>query len=259
MSSIKPIAYLFPQTSRAQTPDAPPYDDTREVKSWVDPNPGAGPAVTYQMLDSQSNIVSVTLSVGEAATLNLPGHPDYPPYAPAKSAAVFALSNIPIPFGVSNLPDAQALVKTFGLTNAAIFDEMASFASEGAISWPADDPRRAWGIMFASGAVEEVARLLAQQSANGVGAPGEWVKDAAGNWSWKSELAPDTATTAVMSVPIAPLAANEHIMQYPFGPPVVVLDDPTPAPSTGSIDLSTDPTARNILEGVNAIRGLLHV
>jgi hypothetical protein len=259
MSSTKPIAYLFPQTSRAQTPDAPPYDTTREVKSWVDPNPGAGPTVTYQMLDAQSNIVSVTLSIGEASTLNLPGHPDYPPYAPAKSAAVFALSNIPIPFGVSNLSDAQALVKTFGLTDAAIFDEMAAFASEGAISWPADDPRRAYGITFASGAVEEVARLLAEQNANGVGAPGEWVKDSSGNWSWKSELPSDTPTTAIMPVPIVPLTANEHIVVGPFGP-MIAVEDPTPAPSGGgTFNAATDPTMQSILTGVNAIRGLLHV
>jgi hypothetical protein len=259
MSSIKPIAYLFPQTSRAQTPDAPPYDGTREVKSWVDPNPGAGPTVTYQMLDSQSNIVSVRLSIGEASSLNLPGHPDYPPYVPAKSAAVFALSNIPIPFGVSNLSDARALVKTFGLTDAAIFDEMASFASEGAISWPANDPRRAWGLTFASGAVEEVARLLAQQNANGVGAPGGWMQDTAGNWGWRSELASDAATTNIMSVPIVPLTADEQIVVGPFGP-MIVVNGATPAPGTGgSIDLSTDPTAQKILEGVTAIRGLLHV
>src|SRR5579862_3816832 len=146
MSSTKPIAYLFPQTSRAETPDAPPYDGTRDVKSWVDPNPGPGPNVTYQMLDSQANIISVTMPISEASTLNLPGHPDYPPYAPTKSTATFSLSGIPIPFGVSNLSDAQALVITFGFTDAAIFDEMASFASEGAINWPANDPRRAWGI-----------------------------------------------------------------------------------------------------------------
>jgi hypothetical protein len=235
----------------------PPYDGTREVKSWVDPNPGAGPTVTYQVLDPNAKIISLTLPIAEASTLNLPGHPSYPPYAPAKSAAVFALSNIPIPFGVSNLSDAQALVKTFGLTDAAIFDEMASFASEGAISWPAADARRSYGITFASGAVEEVARLLAQQNANGVGAPGEWVKDAAGNWSWRSELASDAATTGVMSVPIVPLTADEQIVVGPFGPMIVVND--TAPGAGGSIDLSSDPTAQKILEGVTAIRGLLHV
>jgi len=263
LSSFKPIAYLFPLTSRAQTPNAPPYDRTRDVKSWIDPNPGSGPNVTYQTLDSKSSIVNLTIPVSEASTLNLPGHPDYPAYAPAKSAATFALSGIPIPFGVSTLSDAQALVKTFGLTNAAIFDEMAAFASEGAISWPAGDPRRAYGITFASGAVEEVARLLVEQNANGVGAPGEWVKDAVGNWSWKSELASDTPTTDTVPVPIVPLAPNEHIMPGNIttgGLPVIVVDDPAPAPSgSGSIDLSTDPTAQKILEGVTAIRGLLHV
>ena len=259
MSSIKPIAYLFPQTSRAETPDARPYEDTREVKSWVDPNPGTGPTVTYQVLDPNANIISLTLSIAEASTLNLPGHPDYPPYAPAKSAAVFALSNLPIPFGVSNLSDAQALVTTFGLTDAAIFDEMSSFASEGAITWPVDDPRRAWGITFSSGAVEEVARLLEEQNANGVGAPGEWVKDAVGNWNWQSELASDTATTAIMAVPIVPLTADEQIVVGPFGPEIVV-NDPAPTPSGGgTFDAATDPTIQSILTGVNAIRGLLHV
>jgi len=258
MSSTKAIAYLFPQTSRAETPNAPPYDGTRDVKSWVDPNPGPGPNVTYQMLDSQSNIIKVTMPISEASTLNLPGHPDYPPYAPAKSMAKFALSGIPIPFGVSNLSDAQALVKTFGLTAAAIFDEMASFASEGAITWPADDARRSYGITFVSGAVEEVARLIAQQNANGVGAPGGWIKDAAGNWSWRSGLASDSATTSVMPVPIVPLTADEHIVVGPFGP-MIVVDDPTPAATGGSAGLSTEPTAQKILEGVNAIRALLHV
>jgi len=259
MSSTKPIAYLFPQTSRAQTPDAPAYDDTREVKSWVDPNPGPGPTVSYTMLDPSYNLVTVTMAVEEASTLNLPGHPDYPVYAPAKSMATFAVSGLPIPFGVSNLADAQALVKIFGLTDSAIFDEMAAFAGEGAINWPAGDPRRAYGITFTSGAVEEVATQLAQQNANGVGAPGEWIKDSAGNWSWKSELSSDTATTEIMPVPIVPLAANEHIDVGPFGPQIIV-DDAAPAGgSSGTVDLSTDPTAQKILEGVNAIRGLLHV
>ena len=70
MSSIKPIAYLFPRTSRAQTPNAPPYDGTRDVKSWIDPNPGSGPNVTYQTLDSKSSIVNLTIPVSEASTLN---------------------------------------------------------------------------------------------------------------------------------------------------------------------------------------------
>jgi len=192
MSSIKQIAYLFPQTSRAQTPDAPPYDSTRKVKFWVDPNPGAGPTVTYQVLDPNANVISLTLSISEASTLNLPGHPDYPAYAPTKSTATFTQSGIPIYFGVSLLSDAQALAKAFGLTDAAIFDELAVFQAGVDISYPADDPRRAWAIRFAAGGFTEVAQLLAQQNANGVGAPGEWVKDAAGNWSWKSELGPRT-------------------------------------------------------------------
>jgi hypothetical protein len=261
MSSTKPIAYLFPQTSRAQTPDAPPYDNARKVKSWKDPNPGPGPNVTYQMLDPMGNIISVTIPITEASTLNLPGHPDYPVYAPTKSTATFALSGVPISgtFGVATLSDAQALAKTFGLTDAALFDELAVFQAGAAISWPANDPRRAYGIRYANGAMEEVARLLAQQNANGVGSPGEWKQDAAGNWFWKSELASDPVNPEIMPVPIVPLAANEHIQMGPFGP-VTVVDDPTPAPSTGGgIDLSIDPTAQKILEGVNAIRGLLHV
>ena len=263
MSSIKPIAYLFPQTSRAQAPDAPPYDSSRKVKSWIDLNPGLGPNVTYQTLDSKSNIVNLTIPVSEAATLNLPGHPDYPVYAPPKSAATFALSGIPIYFGVSLLVDAQALAKTFGLTGSSVFDELGAWQAGAAINWPADDPRRAWGIKFPNGAVEEVSLLLAQRNANGVGAPGEWVADAAGNWSWKSELASETPTTDVMAVPIAPLGPSERIMPGNIttgGVPVVIVDDPAPAPTgSSSTDLSTDPTAQKILEGVTAIRGLLHV
>jgi hypothetical protein len=61
-----------------------------------------------------------------------------------------------------------------------------------------------------------------------------------------------------MPVPIVPLTADEHIVVGPFGP-MIVVDDPTPAPTGGSTGLSADPTAQKILEGVNAIRALLHV
>jgi len=108
--------------------------------------------------------------------------------------------------------------------------------------------------------IEVVAALLAQRNANGVGSPGEWIKDPAGNVFWKSELPADPINPDIMPVPIVPLAANEKIIVTPFGP-MVAVDDPAPAPSSGSgtIDLSADPTAQNILEGVTAIRGLLHV
>lgn len=258
MSSIKPIAYLFPQTSRAETPDAPPYDDTREVKSWVDPSPGAGPSVRYQVLDSNANIISLTLSIAEASTLNLPGHPDYPPYAPTPTKSVFAITGNPLTYGVANLSDAQALVTAFELTDAAIFDEMGGYPV-GAITYDPSDPRRCYGLHLANGGVVDVAQMLAQQNANGVGAPGKWTQDASGNWSWLPELASSTATTPVMSVPIAPLAQNEQVVMGPFGPEIVV-NDPAPAPSGGgTFNAATDPTIQSILTGVNAIRGLLHV
>jgi hypothetical protein len=62
-----------------------------------------------------------------------------------------------------------------------------------------------------------------------------------------------------MGVPIVPLAANEHIVIGPFGPLIIVEDAVPAGGSSGSMDLSTDPTAQKILEGVTAIRALLHV
>lgn len=256
--SIKAIAYLFPQTSRQATPAAPPYDSTRKVKSWVDPSPGVGPTVTYQVVDPTGAVVSLTLSTAEASTLNLPGHPDYPVFAPTKSAATFKSSGLPISFGVALLADAQALVKAFGLTDAAIFDELAAFQAGAAIVWPSDDPRRAWGITFANGDMFEVAALLQQRNQNGVGSPGEWKQDAQGNWGWQSELPSDTPTTAVMPVPIVPLAQNEQIVNGPFGMEILV-NDAMPTSADSSFTLATDPTAQKILEGVTALRGLFHV
>lgn len=230
MITTQAIKYLFPETSRQATPSAPPFDPTKNVKSWVDPNPTTG---SYFVLDPNGKVISLTLPIAEASTLNLPGHPDYAVYVAAPTRSVFAGSGNPLPFGVSNLADAENFAKIFGLGNDSIFDEMGSFPGE-TVAYDPSDPRRCYGIKLANGSFADVATLLKQQNANGVGAPGEWKQDASGNWSWTSELAPDPVNPVVTPQPIVPLTAGEQISMGPFGPVLVVDDGASTAPAGGT-------------------------
>lgn len=255
---LKDITYLFPVTTRTQTPSAPVFDPTKNEKTWTDPNPivGTDGLVTYTVLNSAgSDFTSLKLSKADAMALNLPGHPDYPAYSPAPSKATFD-SNI---FDVSSKDDAIELAKEFGVDPSLIVDGMANLAGTFPLVYPADDPRRAW-ILPVGGQLIRVSYLLQLKNANGVGAPGHW-----NGIVWISDLPSPTASSPLTPLPIdmskVPANATVQPASITTGLPMLFIPDPPVAsvPASGMFDPASDPTIQEILAGIRALRALLHV
>lgn len=250
------IPYLFIPKTRATDPGTAPFDPTRDEKYWADPSPtvDANGNVTYQMIaDDWSGFTSVTMPKNIAMTPNYPGHDDYPAAPPQLNAVLNGSTIIP----VVSLAAAQAFAKQFGADPSTITDTLASIQSF-SIVYPnngVDPTIRAWEITF-GGVQVQVAFLIQQMNANGVGSPGKW-----NGTTWVSTLASPDASSPVMGVPvdmskvpagstlIAPNLENgAGTIELP-GQPVVV----------GAAGGGTDPNTPAILVGVNKLLAFFRI
>lgn len=207
--SMVPVSSLhsFSDHSRISDPSAPTFDSTLPPKDWLDPNPvpDASGNVAYQIApQSWGKTTPDTLMMGAntARTLNLPGLRIYPPApAPEPTGATFFGSTL-TPDELSLQADAVALAEAWGLRAQSVVD-----GGVGVINYPADEPRRVWTILWVDPATKKlmplcVAMKLAQQYANGVGAPGSW--DTTGTKAPEPLWVPGEETASTPTLPFLP-------------------------------------------------------
>jgi len=155
---------------------APEYDPSRVLKSWMDKSvdlSDPSKPVTYKTLqqDAHGNwsMVEFTMPAGEAATVNLPGVPTFPPYSIAPTDATRGGSGIN-PKMLSLKVDADSIEKEIGGRVVVDTDLPAPMST----TFPIDEPRRLWGIVWNNGKILNAGELLAQKYARGIGAPYKW-------------------------------------------------------------------------------------
>lgn len=253
MSTIN-IPYLFTATSRAQTPSAPVFDPSKREKYWADPNPtaDANGNATYSIVDDAGTGFSpLVLSKAEAEALNIPGHPDFSPAPPQLTATLNGSTIIPV---VSRAA-AEAFAISVGVQPSTLVDTLASIQSF-QIAYPTSDPTaRAWELTM-NGVQVQVAYMLSQQNANGVGAPGHW-----NGVVWVSDLPSPDASSPVMGLPVdmskVPAGSTVLPANIETGVPEIEIPDAPAAAATGGN--GADPNTPAILVGINKLLAFFRI
>lgn len=204
-------------TSRDPAANAPTYDPTFPPKDWVDSNLGGfSPTdmVTYNFVDTSvpggAKISTFSLTVSQAATLNLPGVHSFPMYTVQPTVATYqqigSIVQVVNPNNLSTLSQAQALAAAWGVSEAPFEWTLPSVT----YNWGSES-RRQWQIMY-NGVPVMVGPELIEQYANGVGTPGSWVFQTGVSPKWVTQVA--TAGTPVLQPvahPVRALMANEKL------------------------------------------------
>jgi hypothetical protein len=235
--------------------EAPPFDPSQPIKQWLDPaalSLDSNASVVYKVWNGDVNkpeLVPLTMNAGFAAKLNLPGAPKYPPYvvAPTGAAQYSTISDkLPVnpvnPALLSLRSDADRLAAVSG----AAVEDGSRLNPYFEIRYPADEQRRAWLIRNRQGKIElpgcYVGYILAQQNANGVGAPGHWDQAALVNWEYV--WVPDKLVTEpppnakTMPVPCRDLQEGERLESVVVGllPQAMVVSGSDAAPAQGCMN-----------------------
>jgi hypothetical protein len=154
--------------------EAPAYDPARLRKSWFDSTADVSDpknVAVYRVVAQDQNgngiLRQIVMPAQEAATVNLPGAIQYPPYIVAPTRATRGGSSMNAIY-LSLESDAQALMKELGGDNLQQ-EELPSFPA----TYPAEELRRPWYFLL-RGQPVNVGALLLGRNAQGVGAPGHW-------------------------------------------------------------------------------------
>ncbi len=228
------------------------FDPTQAAKRWVDLSKAGLPPngmANYLVFDSENATeVPLTITNAVAATANIPAYyPPAPAIAPTPATETLAgNTSITIPVNPqTHSTQAQALAlaaevgAALGLT-LTVTVPPTSFAPNangqptvGYIFNPNGETRQQWAIVAGSISAN-VGQLLAQQNANGIGAPGSWAFNSSSQIVWNATPVPQpTASTPPdMPFPVRALLPNENF----FSP------DPL-APTIWEVTSSTSPAA----------------
>jgi hypothetical protein len=172
-----------------------PFDPDQPKKDWFDTSENAGNYTRLQGQDSlaaRPTFTEMKMTRDLAAKVNLPGAYRYSPYVPPLTQAITELLNDHGDI-VAKLP-VNARDLTTEAQAAAIATEVGGVveADTGWVAsstrWPADELRRVWHVRVGD-ASYTAGWLVQMKNANGVGAPGTWVKDAQSlRWAPKPQI-----------------------------------------------------------------------
>jgi hypothetical protein len=202
--------------------DAPPWDPSRLTKTWFDSTVDAskpGSTVAYKIfgqdLTGAWGLQDMTLAAADAASVNLPGAIQYPPYVIAPTGATRGGSPIN-PAYLSTESDARTLMAMLGGTALVNEGEAPVFP----VVYPADEPRRMWAIVLRNSHQMNAGLFLQARNAQGVGSPGHWETSSDGYPVWSADPPAPTGindTRPHRAVPVRNLLPNERIGMGPLG------------------------------------------
>ena len=165
----------------------PLWDPSRPEQDWWDDTyQGKSGPITFNAIqyasDGAATIVQITQDAKAMSAPNFKGLPNYPPWAPAPTAAVQSRGAgapaTPVdPNELSTPEQAQALFAELGGTS--VVDTGANSVTLPGIgeiifpiTYPTGDSRRAFAIVQADGKMANVGQTLAEKYSAGVGHPG---------------------------------------------------------------------------------------
>jgi len=277
---------LFQTYTRAQFEAAGgpliPFDPTRPEQDWWDDTYAATAptqSVSYNALVAGAGgttaIGSFTQTAAQMATPNFKGLPNYPPWAPAPTAAVYnhsapATASPVDPKDLSTAAQAQAMLTELGGTSivdtgatSVIVPNVGQIVFP--VTYPSGDPRRLFAVVLSNGKLFNVGQALAEKYADGIGAPGSWVVDATqtSGLSWQAIAVPDgsASTAAALPVPCRALLANEQLVTSPVGlgfqATQIQRTDLIPAAAPVAGASATDPVLLDVQTKVTALYNLI--
>ena len=233
---------LFPRINRKMfaalfAQQAPPFDpQAKWVKYWWDTevasaDPNGSYTYQYVVLGSGNpQIVSMTITNGEAAKLNIPGHYNYPVYMvkPTKAYVVgpTGTKTGSIPANrLSTHDQAEYLQQRIqsdvkdGVKMVVGEDRLdGSYFHYVYITGQFSEPRRLWHIAYPEGGntgYVNVGDTLIQMYANGVGSPGKFIKTASGVIAWQQEVVTQdkSITLPECPIPVRDLDSDETLVR----------------------------------------------
>ena len=238
---------------------APAFDITKPAKSWYDTTvTGTATYLVYNGSLTQPALVNLTMPSTQAAVVNLPGLPTFPPY-------VQAVSNIQIvgPNGTfssnyggvyqSTFAQAQALMNEIGDSGLVISTGTGPMAPGSAFAYVKIDSSNPVSIYLLNN--QNVGLMLQQRNMNGVGFPGTWAKNSTGNYVFAPAVLNDgsTSTLGSVPVPVRGLLPNETLVSVVNGlipTPEVQRTDMTPTTTVpgGGLSAADEATLNHILK-----------
>ena len=237
--------------------DAPAYDPARLRKNWFDSSVDvSGPqnVAVYRILAQDENgngiLRQMVMPALEAATVNLPGTIQYPPYIVPPTLATRGGSGLnAIYFSLES--DAQALMQELG-GDQLRQEDLPSFPA----SYPSGELRRPWYFLF-QGQPVNVGALLLSRNAQGLGTPGHWDVSTP-QPVWVPDPAGPTGaddTRPLREMPIRNLLPNEQLHAGMMGILGVVRTDLQKAADEASGQFTPDDraTLRMIYQAVSKL------
>ncbi len=185
------------------------FDPTHAVKRWVDASKGGlppGDPANYMVFDPVSGTEApLKITNGVAATANVPAI--YAPYTPTPATTPATLTCIgnpalvlPVPAtSLSTLDQANALAAEIG--PAIGLRLQVTIWNQAGWTFNANGETREQFMVFAGSVSGYVGYLLAAKSANGVGAPGSWSLNAAGQIVWNGVPVPQPGPNTPPDIP----------------------------------------------------------
>lgn len=221
---------------------APDFDASLPPKYWFDSTADTSNPANIALYDQvalsglAASIVQMQMPASQAAAVNIPGLVTYPAYVIAPTDATVNAQPIN-PDVLSSYQDAVNLAASWGLGSAAVFDGDPTIGPF-LVTYPADESRRQWMILF-NGTAQNVGVCLEQMYAQGMGHPGSWVLSGAAPVWTPSPDPPDGITSGVpqpgteVAVPVRALLENEEMISTLGGAMVARTDLSSAATDSG--------------------------
>jgi hypothetical protein len=189
--------------------DSATFDPTQAVKRWVDASKSSlppGDPANYMVFDPVSGTeVPLKITNAVAATANVPSM--YTPYTPtpATTPATLTCSGnsalvLPVPAtSLSTLDQANALAAEIG--PAIGLTLLVTIWNQAGWTFNANGEMREQFMVFSGSVSGYVGYLLAAKYANGIGAPGSWSLNAAGQIVWNGVPVPQPGPNTPPDIP----------------------------------------------------------
>ncbi len=224
--------------------ETPVCDPTQPYKTWFDTSVAPGTSVTYQLFDSTKGaLVPLTMTAAQAASLNLPGLPNYPAWVVQPTPAVMQAAGSPAaPVNASQLATAAQAQMLAGLLGGTVVPD----TIDGIIYTWNGETRGLYAVSV-NGNVWNCGNLLAQLYGQGVGYPGTL---SATTGMFTPAPPPSSSSLGTTPIPSRALLPTESFSNKQFGGDWMIVNSAN-APKTTTA--TTTPTGSGLSAADEAI------
>jgi hypothetical protein len=233
--------------------EAPPCDPTLPYKTWFDTSVAPGTTVTYQVFDNTKGaLVPLSMTAAQAASLNLPGLPQYPAWTPAPTDAYMQIAGLPQQ-GVN--PELLATEDQANMLAGLLGGTVGQGSLPGTV-FPADEQRRQF-VILVGGNCWNAGLLLQALYSQGIGYPGK-LDPATGQFT--ATPPPSTSPLGATPIPSRALLPNEAFSNHQFGGDWMVVNTSLQtALGAATAAASSTCDSANLAEILRLVRGVAAV